>query len=141
MGYYTTHNLIVHAPKGVAVDEKAIMAELKKKNNTPERDAELLQQLKDKPVTASAIIADLRKTYPDAAHAITETGRNNNSSKWYDHEEHLRDFSKKYPGILFELHGEGEESTDLWKQYYKDGKMQTCKAELSYPPFDEKKLA
>lgn len=140
MGYYTMHKLKVHTQEGKPVNEKAIMDALKNKNNTAERDAELLKQLKNKPLTAGEIIKELREEYQDAAYALTEKGGSANDTKWYDHEQHMRDFTKKYPTILFELSGEGEESGDLWKEYYKNGKMQRCKAELTYPPFDEKKL-
>ena len=139
MGYYTCYNLIVHAPKGNAVNEKAILEELKKKN-TPERDAELLKLLKDKPVTSGEIIKELRGLYEDAFYALTETGGSNDLVKWYEHEEHMRVFTKKYPTILFELSGEGEESEDFWKEYYLNGKMQHCEGEITFPPFDEKQL-
>jgi hypothetical protein len=140
MGYYTTHTLKVHGVEGEPVNDKAIMAELKKKNNTPERDAELLQQLKMKPLTVESIIEDLRVSYEDARYALDRKGNTSNTSKWYNRETELRTFSKKYPGVVFELRGEGEDSADLWIQYYRNGKMQICKAILTYPPFDEKEL-
>lgn len=62
------------------------------------------------------------------------------SIKWYDHEEHMRKYSKLHPAIVFELSGEGEESGDLWREYYSDGKMQRCKATIIYADFDESKL-
>lgn len=139
MGYYTSHKLIVHAPEGKPVNEKAILAELKKKN-TPERDAELLKQLKDKPLTAGEIIKELREQYEDAFYALTETGGTTDSVKWYDHEQHMREFTKKHPTVLFELSGEGEEAGDFWKEYYLNGKMQHCKGEITFAPYDEKKL-
>jgi len=140
MGYCTAYKLTVHVPQGEPVNEKAILAELKKKN-TPERDAELLNQLKHQPVTARSIIQELRETNPDAKHAITDTGAINNSCTWYNHDVDMYCFSMKYPSVLFELSGEGDEASDLWKSYYKNGKTQHCKAELTFPPFDEEKLA
>jgi hypothetical protein len=62
------------------------------------------------------------------------------SIKWYDHENDMRKFSMKYPNVVFELTGEGEEAGDLWKEYYKNGKMQQCDAVIIYPDFDESKL-
>lgn len=30
--------------------------------------------------------------------------------KWYSHEEEMRSLSKKFPNVLFKLHGEGDEN-------------------------------
>jgi hypothetical protein len=60
--------------------------------------------------------------------------------KWYDHERDMKSFSKVFPGILFTLHGIGEEPNDQWYKYFKDGKMQIAKAQISFEPFDPKKL-
>lgn len=60
--------------------------------------------------------------------------------KWYDHREHMTKLSKLYPNVLLELTGEGEDPGDLWKEYYKNGKMQFVKAQIIYEEFDESKL-
>jgi hypothetical protein len=62
------------------------------------------------------------------------------SSKWYDHETDMRDFSKRFPDVLFTLNGEGEESGDVWVKYFKNGKMQSSKADIKLEKFDPKKL-
>lgn len=61
--------------------------------------------------------------------------------KWYEHEEHMREYSKKHPSVRFTLEGEGEESGDIWVKYFKGGLMQECKARIEFDPFDESKLA
>ncbi len=62
------------------------------------------------------------------------------SIKWYDHESEMKAFSKRFPDVVFTLHGEGEESGDLWVKYFKDGKMHRVDAVISYAPFDEGQL-
>jgi hypothetical protein len=43
-----------------------------------------------------AIIAKLRETNEMAEYALDETGYSHNDTKWYDHAEQLREFSKLY---------------------------------------------
>jgi hypothetical protein len=62
------------------------------------------------------------------------------STKWYDFEKGMKEVSKMHPEVVFELSGEGAEAGDLWKAYFKDGKMQMCKAKISYDSFDESQL-
>lgn len=60
--------------------------------------------------------------------------------KWYEHEEDMRAYSAWHPDLIFELKGEGEEAGDLWIEYYKNGKMQRCEAQIMYAKFDESEL-
>lgn len=78
--------------------------------------------------------------YEDIEWAMDENGQRNEPCKWYDHEEHMKEISKLYPGVIFKLHGEGEESGDVWYKYFKDGKMQDCPARLTFDEYDENKL-
>lgn len=57
---------------------------------------------------------------------------------WYDHDEDCAELSKKFPEIIFGLHGEGEEKNDLWNGYYKNGLCQIARAKLTvqYPAFN-----
>jgi hypothetical protein len=45
-----------------------------------------------------------------------------------------------YPDALFKLSGEGEESGDIWIEYYQNGKVQVCKAIISFASFDSNLL-
>lgn len=62
--------------------------------------------------------------------------------KWYDHEKDMREFSKKFVGVVFILHGVGEgrldDTPDIWNKYFCDGKMQVCRAKISFDPFNSK---
>ena len=59
---------------------------------------------------------------------------------WYDHNDDMLSLSREFPEIRFYLHGEGEESGDLWDAWYLNGKTQFCPAEIIYPPFDPEQL-
>lgn len=60
--------------------------------------------------------------------------------KWYEHEENMRAISKLHPETLFMLDGEGEESGDIWRKYFFDGRMQYCEAKIVFEDFNEKEL-
>ena len=62
------------------------------------------------------------------------------SIKWYDCEKDMIAYSKNHPNVTFCIDGEGEESGDIWKSYFKDGKVFTTKAELVFEDFSEDKL-
>lgn len=44
------------------------------------------------------------------------------SMKWYDSDADMKNLSKNYPALLFTLSGEGEDSGDIWRAYYRNGK-------------------
>lgn len=60
--------------------------------------------------------------------------------KWYSNEEDMREVSKQFPDVLFCLHGEGDDSDDIWDEYFLNGRSQVCCAEIVIPPFDPSKL-
>lgn len=77
----------------------------------------------------------------DLAWALGEGfGEFGESTKWYDHEKDMRKLSSLYPNVIFILEGEGEESGDVWKEYYRNGKMQKCQAKLVFDEYDENHL-
>ena len=61
-------------------------------------------------------------------------------TKWYKHDKDMLGLSREFPGVLFMLHGEGEEGGDLWRTYYFDGRLQHEKAVISYAEYDPAKL-
>ena len=82
----------------------------------------------------------LRNEYKVAQYAFDSNGEFGDSTKWYNHEKDLKEFSKKHPKVLFTLSGEGEENEDMWKKYFLNGKMQVARAEITFDPFDKSKL-
>ena len=60
--------------------------------------------------------------------------------KWYEHHEQLLEISREFPDNIILLEGIGEESGDIWKKYYKNGKHQEAVAKIVFEPFDESKL-
>lgn len=62
------------------------------------------------------------------------------SIKWYEWTENMKELSLVFPDTLFILEGEGEESGDLWKAYFKNGKSQEIRAEVVFEEFDPEKM-
>lgn len=62
-------------------------------------------------------------------------------AKWYDHDSDMLTVSKKFPQVVFKLHGEGEENGDEWVSYYKNGKSVThSRSEWTPPEYHESDL-
>lgn len=116
MGYYTKYTLMVYDPEdygGLAV--------------VNQEDAFCNDELTEQHAEVISEIAGYNYLFEE-------------SCKWYDHEEEMRAYSEKNPHLVFKLHGEGEESGDLWDKWFVGGKMQRCEARITYEPFDPKKL-
>jgi hypothetical protein len=45
----------------------------------------------------------------------------NDRVKWYEHEEDIKGISEMFPDVLFTLDGEGEDSGDVWRKWFKNG--------------------
>lgn len=60
--------------------------------------------------------------------------------KWYDHDKDMIEYSKRFPDFVFILDGEGEESGDIWRKFYKNGKSYEWKLEYALPDFDPNNL-
>jgi len=56
--------------------------------------------------------------------------------KWYSHDQDMLKLSKKFPEARFLLEGEGEEQGDVWKHYYRGGRVQRLKAIVTFPEYD-----
>lgn len=147
MGYATAFTLTVTKPsntaqKPVTLDSILEKLEQKKTVNKAEikKDLLALKGAEAPEETPDTIIESLRSTNPEAEYAIDENGDTAESCKWYSYEQEMREFSKSYPNWLFQLDGEGEESGDIWRKYFVNGKMQDANARTVYDDFDADKL-
>ncbi len=86
------------------------------------------------------IVKELWEFSEEADFALDENGDAATPAKWYDNEDDLVEFSQKYPDIVFTLEGEGEESGDIWKKYFKNGEKQIAHTEIKIDEYDESKL-
>lgn len=62
------------------------------------------------------------------------------NAKWYDFDNDIKKLSLIYPDNVFQVDGIGEESGDVWRMYYANGKSHSCKVVTTYSPYDPKLL-
>lgn len=60
--------------------------------------------------------------------------------EWDDWPEDMRKVSEECPDLLFELHGEGENMTDVWRCYFFRERSQYVIPKITWPPCDMDKL-
>lgn len=60
--------------------------------------------------------------------------------KWYDWDSDISELSRKFPNVIFQMHGTGDSAEDLWDAYFLNGKIQRCPAIITYDEFDPSKL-
>ncbi len=87
------------------------------------------------------MVRELREMSEDAAYALDIDGSSlQDMLSWYNDNDDMRALSLTYPDVVFTLHGEGEGSGDIWRKYYRNGKMQVDCAQIVFHGFDELKL-
>jgi len=59
---------------------------------------------------------------------------------WYENDVDMIELSRKFPSVLFVLHGEGEKHGDLWRTYYRDERLQHAPAKITYDEFNVAEL-
>lgn len=57
---------------------------------------------------------------------------------WYDWDKEMVEVSRKFPEVTITMWGNGEESDDMWKCVFKNGKKALVFAEIVYPEITEK---
>lgn len=73
-------------------------------------------------------------------HAIFNTIFGSYYGRWYDWDKDLLAISSDYPDVFITVHGDGEDSEDLWRAYIKDGAIQECGAKIVYDEYDPAKM-
>jgi hypothetical protein len=85
-----------------------------------------------------SVLGEKPRKLPNFERKLSDEGCNpfEEACCWYAHEEHMKKLSNKYPNVLFILDGEGEESGDIWRKYFRAGKMFRADAVISFaaPP-------
>jgi len=61
-------------------------------------------------------------------------------AKWYDWDEDMTALSNAYPDVIFELFGDGEETDDIWKAIFYNGKMKQVTQTTYFPAINLSEL-
>lgn len=134
MGYYSKFTLSWKTPEGYNDEYREFVTECRKKKikipNKVSATVDKMTELED------ALNSDNSCSYGHLFQMVNGSDQ----IKWYNHEDEMRAFSKKFPEILFILEVNGEEEGDLSIKYFKNGKMQRADAVITYAEFDESKL-
>lgn len=52
--------------------------------------------------------------------------------KWYEWKEDMKQLSSEWPNVLFILEGDGEESGDMWKAWFRNGRSYKLEAKIVF---------
>jgi hypothetical protein len=127
MGYYTSYTLDI---KGASKKELQEIAQ------TIFTDDEYYGLSREDANTITCEACQGKGWIPDGQDHYPE----GEATKWYEHEAAMKELSHRFPKVLFELSGDGEDSGDQWRKYYKAGKTKFVKAQIAFPEFDEDEL-
>lgn len=152
MGYYSNFELTVvrHSKKKMdstmSVEDIIKNAKESAKNGVvnlkgiAENIDKALLEKEAEGVDEDILIERLRDEFEDASYALDESGDSADQCKWYDHVSDMKKFSAKYPEWLFTLDIKGEETGDIRRVYFLNGKAQEEEARIVIDDFDENKL-
>lgn len=113
MGYYTDYSITVENIRNE--DEFILISHHLKERSGYEFEMSELPPLSDE----ETIIAEFRLQ----------------EAKFYEYKEVFMFLSKKYPHVLFDVYGEGEESGDVWKHRFFGGADERLQAKFTFPDF------
>lgn len=81
---------------------------------------------------AEGVVSEIEEALSEISGYLIELGVIS-TMKWYDYDKHMTQLSKLFPEVVFTLEGGGEETGDIWKAKYKNGKSKCVKAEIVFP--------
>ncbi len=146
MGYYTNFKLLFNdkTDEGTEVVEyfesgvtlKLSVSEFKSKMPGSRSIEDFLKRIEELDKKCAKLKLD--KDMIDILYMIWRGG--SDSLKWYSWDDDVKNFSKLFPKVLFELRGEGEEAGDIWRAYFQNGKCQISKVTMTFDPYDPKKM-
>lgn len=84
---------------------------------------------------------DTVTAHKDISGAVGKNGGGAHACTWYHHEDDMLELSQKFPGVVFKLHGTGDDEGDIWIKYFKNGKKQVCRAIVTIPPMRDDEWA
>lgn len=113
MGYDTYYKIRVHGLSEAA----AVKALCSLEEFSCER-GQFLAEAADKTVSGFGVTVAAEPEWAGLESLLEDHNR------WYDSKEDLTALSESCPGVTFELHGDGEETGDLWVAYFRDGVME-----------------
>ena len=104
MGYYSSYYLTIKDPKNLSLDKEV------------GRETEL---------------AIAKKLCEISGYPLFEL-ISRDTIKWYDHYDEMIILSKEFPSLYFELEGQGEDSDDLWREYFHNGEGMHSDAQITF---------
>ena len=127
MGYYTKYQLdvdptgmIITVPLGELVTEVDLLT-----------DSEKSRMVQKTVGVYEEVVKQLEVGYGNPFHE---------ANKWYEHERDMKSISRDFPAVVFTLSGIGEENSDMWVKYFKNGKVQVCRAKITFDKYNETEL-
>ena len=77
-----------------------------------------------------------RKHFTDSSMVGLLEG-NGTSLNWYGFQAELMQLSSAFPFVTFEVHGDGEESEDMWRMYAQGDRFEEISPEMVWPNASE----
>lgn len=59
---------------------------------------------------------------------------------WRSWKTDMIEISKRFPNALIRINGEGEDSYDIWRAYFQNGKCAVYQAKIIFPEFNKDDL-